>query len=267
MPKLLGNSGGAPNLSGLIDKPNAKRYLWVLKKGVLMKTWLFALLVLPVLCLATSVEENKVTHFIEEVETPLEIKEAVQSEGAWKFEPKGDMDEITKELDRTGVIIDKVVNLGKKIWTVIENGKPAVNVKTTYANGLPLGVSRADQLEKFSSLQFRSIRRYGVNLYGVTVYDVTYTLVHRFGGQYEGRGAYLESVTVLPQHVEVMWGYKLDFFVEKVSAVNVGTRENPIASLALETTLNVSTVFQEMRLKNLHEFRGDSADVNSTEIK
>jgi hypothetical protein len=104
-------------------------------------------------------------------------------------------------------------------------------------------------------------------LYGVTVYDVTYTLVHRFGGQYEGRGAYLESVTVLPQHVEVMWGYKLDFFVEKVSAVNIGTRENPVASLALETTLNVSTVLQEMRLKNLHEFRGDSAVVNSTEVK
>jgi hypothetical protein len=64
-----------------------------------------------------------------------------------------------------------------------------------------------------------------------------------------------------------MWGYKLDFFVEKVSAVNIGTRENPVASLALETTLNVSTVLQEMRLKNLHEFRGDSAVVNSTEVK
>jgi|688.fasta_scaffold318452_2 hypothetical protein len=236
-----------------------------------MKTWLFALLVLPIMGFATSAEEfnteNEVTHFIEEVETPSELKEGFQLDGAWRFEPQGGMDEITKELDRTGVIIDKVVNLGKKIWTVIENGKPAVNVKTTYANGLPLGVSRADQLEKFSPLQFRSIRRYGVNLYGVTVYDVTYTLVHRFGGQYEGRGAYLESVTVLPQHVEVMWGYKLDFFVEKVSAVNIGTRENPVASLALETTLNVSTVLQEMRLKNLHEFRGDSAVVNSTEVK
>ncbi|NDC25924.1 MAG: hypothetical protein EBZ49_17590 [Proteobacteria bacterium] len=140
-------------------------------------------------------------------------------------------------------------------------------MKYQYANALPAGVARADQLENFSPLQFRSVRHYGVNLYGVTVYDVTYTLVHRFGGQFEGRGAYLENVTVLPQNVNVLWGYRVDLNVEHVSTVNTGTRENPVASMALETTLNVSTVMQESRVKNLHEFRGDRAEVNSTEIQ
>jgi hypothetical protein len=227
------------------------------------------LLLLPALIFAAPREIQKdaqgVTHFVEEVVTPKEIKLKALQASRWRNGSAASRETFEDEIDSADVIVDKLINLGKKMWKVIENGRPVVTVRHQYANALPFGV-RAGELENFSPLQFRSYRHSGVNFYGATVYDVTYTLAHRYGGQYEGRGAYLESVTVLPQEVEVLWGYTVNFLVEDVSTVNLGSRENPIASIAMETTFEVKTVLQELRLKNLHEFRGDAAQVRSTEV-
>ncbi|NBX77432.1 MAG: hypothetical protein EBQ92_12830 [Proteobacteria bacterium] len=237
-----------------------------------MKKWLLGLVVLQAVSGAAEIElfrdDEGISHRVEEIETATPVKEGVKTLMARRAEPRSSNENaggLLEELDLAAVVLDKVVNLGKKMWTVVENGRPVVNVKTAYANALPSGV-RAEDLENFSSLQFRSFRHYGVNLYGITVYDITYTLAHRFGGQFNGQGAYIESATVLPQNVEVLWGYNVNLNVEQVSAVNLGTKENPIASLAMETGLIVKTVMKEVRIKHLHEFRGDSAAVRSTEL-
>lgn len=235
-------------------------------KNLVLVAWLFQLTAVaaPQELLR---DESGITHFKEVVETPIPVKNKLTSSVAWRTrnDERNSSNDLEKEIDRVGVVLDKIVNLGRKVWSVVEKGRPVVNVGYEYANALPEG-ARSSDLENFSQLQFRSIRHYGVNMYGVTVYDVTYTLAHRFGGSYEGRGAYLEAVTVLPQEVQVLWGYQLDLNVESVSIANLGTRENPIASIALETSLRVSTVLQDFRLKNIHEFRGDTAEVNSTEL-
>jgi len=237
-----------------------------------MKKWLFGLVVLHTVCGAAEIElfrdEEGISHRVEEIETTTPVKEKAQTlmrRRAESHPVSENPGSLLEELDLAAVVLDKVVNLGKKMWTVVENGRPVVNVKTAYANALPDGV-RAEDLENFSALQFRSFRHSGVNLYGVTVYDVTYTLAHRFGGQFNGKGAYIESATVLPENVEVLWGYNVNLNVEQVSAVNSGTKEDPIASLAMETALAVKTVLKETRIKHLHEFRGDSAEVRSTEL-
>lgn len=237
-----------------------------------MKKWLLALVIFQTVGGAVDFElfrdEQGVSHRREEIETLSPVKETAQKLMSRRAEPKSTNENpggLTEELDLASVLLDKIINLGKKVWTVIENGRPVVKVESTYANALPSGV-RAEDLENFSPLQFKSYRQYGVNLYGATVYDVTYTVAHRFGGQYEGQGAYLESVTVLPQHVEVLWGYNVNLTVDRVSTVNLGSKENPVASIVMETALSVKTVLQDIRMKNLYEFRGDSAEVRSTEL-
>lgn len=238
-----------------------------------MKKWLLSLVILQTIGGATEIElfrdEQGVTHFVEKIENSNSLKMQALHLMGKRVEKKPSNESVgglTEELDLASVVLDKIVNLGKKVWNVIENGRPVLNVETEYANALPAGV-RAENLEKFSSLQFRSFRHYGVNLYGVTVYDVTYTLAHRYGGQFDGRGAYIESATVLPQNVHVLWGYNVNFKVANVSTVNLGTTENPIASIAMETGLKIKTVVQEIQIRNLHEFRGDSAEIRSTELQ
>jgi len=236
-------------------------------------SFLFALVIQTVVFGAPQkilVDTQGMTHFKEVLPTPEPVKERIRNDIRLKSlsRSRQPVDEtiLGQELDQVDVLLDKITNLGKKVWAVIEKGRPNVNVSYHYANALPAGL-RAEDLEGFSSLQFQSIRHTGVNFYGVTVYDVTYTLAHRFGGRFEGMGAYIEGATVLPQNVEVMWGYNVNLGVQSVSTVNVGTRENPVASLAMETLLSVSTVMQEIQMRNIHEFRGDSAKVNSTELK
>lgn len=168
-------------------------------------------------------------------------------------------DDVTESI----VIFDQLINLGKKVWALIESNKPVVNVSYLYANALPKGVRSSEELDQFSELQSTSYRMHGTNLYGITVYDVTYSLVHRFGGSYDGRGKYLENVTVIPSNVEVLWGYTLSYDVEKVSVVNSGTRENPIASILLGTNFKVSTVIKSSESHSLYEFRGDRSEVRA----
>jgi len=237
-----------------------------------MKIW-FLLLGLQSWCAFSQPQEisrdlQKIVHSQGAIETPDSFKkEFAESHPRWQSWNDHSVAEpsLSEELDAVEVVLDKVINLGKKMWGVIEAGRPVVNVQSQFANALPVGV-RASDLENFSDLQFQSFRLQGVNYFGATVYDVVYTLVHRYGGSYQGRGAYLESVTVLPQRVEVLWGYNVDFKVERVSTVNTGSAENPIASLALETAFRVSTPLQELRTKNIYEFKGNSPTVNSSEV-
>lgn len=191
----------------------------------------------------------------EEVATPSDLNVKLQSPSM----SRGD------ELDSANVIFDKLVNLGKKMWALVEANKPAVNVSYMYANALPQGVRNSEDLESFSELQSRSFRTYAKNLYGVTVYDLTYSIIHRYGGSYQGRGKYLENVAVIPSNLDVVWGYTVDYKVDKVSVVNSGTKESPVASILLETNFKVSTIMQSSETHSVYDFRGDRAEVKRVE--
>lgn len=164
------------------------------------------------------------------------------------------------------VAIDQIVNIGQKVWDVIKANEAVLNVKHDYANALPKGVRSAEELDGFSDLQARGVRLFGKNLYGATVYDVTLTAVHQYGGSYEGRGKFLETVTLLPSFVDVMWGYTLDVGVTRISAVNHGTSQDPVAGLTMEGLVSVSTVMQKHQQRMIYQFRGDSQSVRTAGI-
>jgi hypothetical protein len=159
-----------------------------------------------------------------------------------------------------------IVNLGKEIWAVVEANQPVVDISYDYATALPRGVTSAADLEGFSDLTSQSWRVWGENLYGMTVYDVTYTLVHQYGGAYQGKGRYLATVAVLPSNVDVLWGYKVSLNVTNVGALNVGSAEAPVGSVNLEMAFKVSTVIKSHTSTTLFQFRGDSADVNASDL-
>ncbi len=161
------------------------------------------------------------------------------------------------------VAIDNIINLGQKIWDIVKANQPVVNVKYDYANALPRGVKSSEELDGFSELQSEGIHFWATNTYGVKVYDVTMTAVHQYGGAYQGKGKYLETVSIVPTTVNVSWGYTLDISVSRVSAVNVGTKEAPVGSLTMDTTFAVSTVLQKHQKRILYQFRGDSAKIHT----
>ena len=161
------------------------------------------------------------------------------------------------------VSIDQVINIGQKVWEIVKANQPVVNVSSKFANALPSGLASSAELTGFSDIESSSVRLWGTNLYGVTVYDITLTAIHQYGGQYQGKGRYLETVAIIPSDIYVVWGYRVDYTVESVTTTNGGTAENPIAKIALSAKFKASTVLTKIEKNTVYQFRGDSAEVKT----
>jgi hypothetical protein len=200
---------------------------------------------------------QEITMHMEAVDTPADVLERIQ-DTAITAETTGFSDE---EVD-----IDQIINIAKKVWTVIEANKPVVNIKYHFANALPQGVTSSAALAGFSDIETRSVRLWGTNGFGITVYDVTLTTVHQYGGNYNGKGKYLETVTILPSNVNVLWGYTVNYTVDNVSVLNGGSSEDPIAMISLQAKFKVETVLQTTEVNTVYQFRGDSPTVKTSGI-
>jgi hypothetical protein len=177
-----------------------------------------------------------------------------------------DTSPFAEETMRSNVSIDTIINLGKKAWDVIKANRPVANVNVSFANALPKGVSNAADLTGFSDIQNHSIRIWGTNPYGFTVYDVTLTAIHQYGGSFDGKGQYLSTVAIVPSHVRVLWGYTVNYSVETVSTTNLGTKSDPISSIALNAKFKVETVINKTEMNTVYQFRGDSPQVKTSGI-
>lgn len=194
-----------------------------------------------------------ITHYIESIKTPAETLKIM--------EERFSNEDIIITQQSSPIVLERIINLGLKIWDIIERNQPVASAYNQYANALPHGVRSAMDLENFSELQTQTFRRYGKNGYGFTSYEVIYTLIHRYGGQYNHSGKYLTDVTILPNKVYALWPNKVSLSVQNVSVSNRGTREEPVASVLMEMNLRIKNILVDQNYKSIYEFKGDSAQV------
>ncbi|MFA5140114.1 MAG: hypothetical protein WC728_12855 [Elusimicrobiota bacterium] len=155
------------------------------------------------------------------------------------------------------VVIDRIINIWEKIWKIVEQNKPVVDIRTTYAGAVPDGITHWTQLAGWSAPVGT---RYGFsakNFYGVTVIDVTFVVFRQHSGNYKGKGKYLTGVTAEPTNVSVAWGYKLNINAEVPSVANVGTAEDPIASMMAKLNWKIATLVKEEQGTWIYYLRGD----------
>lgn len=158
-----------------------------------------------------------------------------------------------------GMILDRIINIAEKIWTIIEKNKPVVDVKSQYATAVPDGTSNWSQLDSWKPPRGTIYGLTAKNTYGVTVIDIRYQVLRTYGGQYKGKGRYLTAVTVEPLRVDVMWGYKLSMTAETPDSglVNVGTKEDPIAGMLATLRWRISTTIKDSQGKGVYFLQGD----------
>lgn len=157
------------------------------------------------------------------------------------------------------VVIDKIINIGKKVWAIVEANKPVVDVKTRYATGLPQGVTSPSQLAGWKPPRGAIYGLTAKNKYGTTVIDIRYQVLRTFGGRYKGKGQYLSGVTIQPLRVDVIWGYKLslDASVGDESVTNAGTEDEPIAAMQPVVQWRISTVIKDSTGRAGYYLQGD----------
>jgi len=155
--------------------------------------------------------------------------------------------------------IDQIVNLAEKIWNIIDKNRPVVNITTNYANAVPYGTSHWTQLQGWSKPSTKKYAFSMKNGYGTEVVKVTYQVHWTHSGNFQGKGKFLTGVTVEPLDVVALWGYKVDLISEvpDSTVANVGTHEDPIASMQVQLKWKVSTTFQSTDQKVIYYVQGD----------
>lgn len=147
-------------------------------------------------------------------------------------------------IDTADVIIDKIINLGKKVWAVIELGRPVTDIRVDTANALPKGVLCWSDLAGWSPTQSKAFRITYTNGFGGQVVNFAFRVVYTTGGSYKGQGKYITNATIIPSQVEVAWGYTFSAETEIPTVYNAGTATEPLAGMNLNMKWAVKTVMK-----------------------
>jgi len=153
--------------------------------------------------------------------------------------------------------VGTIINDADQAWRVIEANKPTVVIRSARASALPRGVSHWTDLDHWQAPEGTLYALRARNTYGVTVVEVRYQVLRTFGGSHKGRGRYLAAVAVVPQKIDVAWGYKLDLDVSVPSVTNVGTHEDPVAGVLMELHWTIRTPLQHAEGTRSFYVQGD----------
>ncbi|MDA8132895.1 MAG: hypothetical protein M0011_15440 [Elusimicrobia bacterium] len=155
--------------------------------------------------------------------------------------------------------LDKIVNLMEKIFGIIEKNQPVVNITTNYANAVPFGTSHWTQLQGWSKPATKKYAFSMKNAYGSQVVKVTYQVHYTYNGNFQGKGKFLTGVTIEPLSVTTAWGYKVSLVSEVPDSTiaNVGTHEDPIASMQVQLRWTVHTMVKDITQKGIYYVQGD----------
>jgi hypothetical protein len=153
--------------------------------------------------------------------------------------------------------VKKWVTLGQKIWEVIRNNQPVVNVQTQTVSVLPLSKPNWTEMETWKGPQAKSYTVAAKNLYGMTVISHSYTVAFHHGGSLGGRGQFLANATIIPTNVNVSWGFTLNSKVNVGQPLNTGTTLDPVPGIDLSLEWSMSSMLKKSQGTDQFYVRGD----------
>jgi hypothetical protein len=158
----------------------------------------------------------------------------------------------TNPLDEISIIIDGLLAIGKKVWPIIEAGKPVINNKLAPAVSILPTLKNPStgvlyEMANWSVPKAQSFRVSFKNLFKSEVVGFTYTVLFQYNGSYQGVGKYVTTLKVLASNIYVAWGFDFDANSELIGIANVGTSEEPVASGIIGVNYSVKGILNESR--------------------
>lgn len=188
---------------------------------------------------------------IVEIETP----DTVLSD----FEDKN----VVAEIGEVISVVDSLIALGKKVYPIIEAGKPVLSSNLPVTHVLPKVAEVTDYdltLGMMENWQFPKTKSYKViykNPYGMEVIKFVFTVHFQYGGSYEGKGKYLTGVFVSATDLTVAWGFEFSAATEVMAISNMGSFSHPVAGLSLKLNWSVKTLVMENQSSQVFHVTGD----------
>jgi hypothetical protein len=151
-------------------------------------------------------------------------------------------------LDQVDAVLDQIINIGRKVWVIVENNRPVVELThAAAASALPSGVEGWQSLENWQTPRVRTFKVTYTNGFGFNVVEFTYRLTYTPGGQLNGKGRYLSEINVEPGELSVLWGFTFKATSSVPAVLNTGTREAPVAGAHVVVAWSVDSPLKTMR--------------------
>lgn len=177
----------------------------------------------------TSVEVNDLTYLYENAPT----------------KDLADLAPIADTVKQAELIVDKIINIGQKIWNVVEKGKPSATYTSAKASAVPANTTRWDQLENWKAPRSKVISVVYKNLYGAEVVRFIYRINLLYGGSANGIGKYIGYASVEPVEISVSYMYTFNATASVDAVYNMGTNATPLAGMLLSINWTVETVLKK----------------------
>lgn len=236
------------------------------QRGHLMKSY-FSLLVLTTTLILTSLCAHATQQLSAETKKHLTITSVEVVDLSSQYENFGDFeyDRLTKQLsstpvggtlDQINLVVDKVINIGQKIWNVVEKGKPVANYSSSKATALPANATRWDQLESWQAPKSKVVSVVYKNAYGMEVVRFTYRIILLYGGSVNGVGKYIGYASVEPLEMTTAYMYTFNAKASVETVFNMGTSLNPLAGMILNINWTVETVLKKLTITHTYNLDG-----------
>lgn len=161
-------------------------------------------------------------------------------------------------LDTLDVVLDQIINLGKKIFGIISQGRPVVNLQLDTANALPKGLTCWSDLSGWNIPQSKVYNVQYENGLGMTVVDFSYRVVYTAGGSLDGVGKYITNATFMPANLSVGWGFQFDASAAIPSVFNTGSKAAPVAGMQMNMEWKVTSAVSHEQGTEAYFVSGDN---------
>ncbi len=151
----------------------------------------------------------------------------------------------TEKVGKVISVARDLVALGEDIYRLVIKGKPTN--QSTYApiSVIPRVDGKAVDILATENWRAPVKRTYQIvyeNLYGIDVVTFRYSVIYSYGGSYDGKGAYLTAVQIIPETVRTLFGFDFTATMKLGGIINQGTKANPNAGATLLMEYTVSSV-------------------------
>lgn len=163
---------------------------------------------------------------------------------------------IDSTIGKVDLIVDKIINIGQKIWNVVEKGRPVANYSSVSANALPENATRWDQLESWNIPKSKVVNVVYKNVYGIEVIRFTYRIILLYGGSVGGVGKYIGYANVEPLEMTTAYMYTFNVKAAVEAVYNMGTKNNPLAGMLLNISWTVDTVLKKSTMTHTYALDG-----------
>ncbi len=157
----------------------------------------------------------------------------------------------TNPIDEVSMILDGLLAIGKKIWPIIDAGRPVINSKLAPAvSVLPHLEGENGVLNLMANWSVPKVKSYRVsfkNGFNSEVVGFTYTVYWQYNGDLNGVGKYVTGLKVQASEIYTAWGFNFDAASELVSIANVGSQKAPVASAVIAVSYAVKGLINESR--------------------